>query len=214
MTFDQWLAFAGLAGTIIGILLAIYFYFRSRRKVRLSYHVEQTELLGGSKSALPEEVSISYQNTPIRNLRKMNVIIWNSGSEPIRRADIVGDAPIRLKLPEESRLLKPSLLRISSQHNGVSITHASEANGSVTAEFVYLEPRQGFNIEILYAGDEATPDVQSTVIGMPHGIHRFQMGYLLGKGELPTKVAAQFFAFRHNPGPQLDLVCNKAKGVH
>jgi hypothetical protein len=79
---------------------------------------------------------------------------------------------------------------------------------------VYLEPRQGFNIEILYAGDEATPDVQSTVIGMPHGIHRFQMGYLLGKGELPTKVAAQFFAFRHNPGPQLDLVCNKAKGVH
>jgi hypothetical protein len=164
MTFDQWLAFAGLAGTIIGILLAIYFYFRSRRKVRLSYHVEQTELLGGSKSALPEEVSISYQNTPIRNLRKMNVIIWNSGSEPIRRADIVGDAPIRLKLPEESRLLKPSLLRISSQHNGVSITHASEANGSVTAEFVYLEPRQGFNIEILYAGDEATPDVQSTVI--------------------------------------------------
>jgi LPXTG-motif cell wall-anchored protein len=37
MTFDQWLAFAGLAGTIIGILLAIYFYFRSRRKVRLSY---------------------------------------------------------------------------------------------------------------------------------------------------------------------------------
>jgi hypothetical protein len=200
MTFDQWLAIAGLAGTVIGILLAVYFYLRSKRKVRLSYHVEQTELLGGSKSALPEEVSISYQNTPIRNLRKMNIIIWNSGTEPIRRSDIVGNAPIKLALPEGSRLLKPSLLKVSSDHNGVSIVHASDIDSSVAMEFLYLEPKQGFNVEILYSGDESIPDVQITIIGMPKGIQRFTMEYLIRKGDIPGILVIIFLLMGFIPG--------------
>src|SRR5207248_8227926 len=106
MTLDQGVGVAGLVVALVGVLLAVYFYFRSKRKVRLSYHVEQTELLGGAASALPQEVTISYQNTPIQNLRKMNIIIWNSGNEPIKRADMVGSAlggaPVVINLPPES----------------------------------------------------------------------------------------------------------------
>jgi hypothetical protein len=59
------LGVAGLAVGIIGIVLAIYFYIKSKRKTQISYIVQSTQLLGRSRGVLPEEVSILYGGDPI-----------------------------------------------------------------------------------------------------------------------------------------------------
>jgi hypothetical protein len=38
--------------------------------------------------------------------------------------------------------------------------------------FTYLDPRHGFNIELLYEGEVSAPTVSGTIIGMPQGLNR------------------------------------------
>jgi hypothetical protein len=89
ITEHDWRGIAGLVVGIVGILLAFYFYHRSKRRVRISYTVDRTQLLGGKSNALPQEVSIMYEHERINNLTKDNLIIWNSGTEPITRRDVM-----------------------------------------------------------------------------------------------------------------------------
>jgi hypothetical protein len=80
MDGHDWL---GIAVGLIGIILAIYFYRRSKRTIQISYSMEFTQLLGGNRGILPEEVSILYGDVKITDLVKFNAIFWNSGTEPI-----------------------------------------------------------------------------------------------------------------------------------
>lgn len=170
---------------ILGVLLAVVFYLRGKRRVQVSYHIEHTQLLGGSRSALPEQVKITYDENLIANLRKANLIVWNSGTEAIRIADIVGDAFATIRFPAypRARLLKASIVKSAPPTSGVSII--SDPEDEISIHLVFLEPKQGFNVELLYDGDQTDPVIKGTVIGMPQGIQRAL--YVEGK-DLPNGV--------------------------
>ena len=64
----------GIAVGVLGILAAGYFYLRQKRKVQIAYSIDKTQLLGGERGVLPEEVTILYKNGKITNLLKFNAI--------------------------------------------------------------------------------------------------------------------------------------------
>jgi hypothetical protein len=82
----NWLGIGELSVALIGVVLAIYFYQKTRQKVGISYSVERTQLLGGNRNVLPDEVSILYKDVRIEDLVKFNTIFWNSGNSPIRKS--------------------------------------------------------------------------------------------------------------------------------
>jgi hypothetical protein len=59
---------AGLAVGDVAVILAIYFYIQGKRKIQLSFSMQQTQLLGGARRVLPVEVRILYKNNEITNL--------------------------------------------------------------------------------------------------------------------------------------------------
>jgi hypothetical protein len=137
----------------------------------LPIHIDKTQLLGGERGVLPEEVTILYKNGKITNLLKFKAIFWNSGNTPIRRQDII--EPMLLCLSTTSNLLKASVLKSSRPQNRVILVVVNDPQ-QMHVDFEYLEPRQGFNIELLVTG-ETTDDPVPTgiIIGMPREFVKF-----------------------------------------
>jgi hypothetical protein len=170
----NWLGIAELVVGTVGVVLAVFFYVKGKRKLQLSYTIQNTQLIGGSGGILPEQVSISYEGNQITNLAKANYMVWNSGTDPIRHQDIVSGGPIMLNMQGSPRILKASILKSSLPQNGVKINRVSEkAPQNLEVDFEFLETGQGFNAEILYTGEVSQPLPSGTVIGMPQGLKTF-----------------------------------------
>jgi hypothetical protein len=183
VSFDNWLAILAIP---VGIVVSWYFYRRALPLVEMSYTIEATHLLGGepTKRALPQEVAIHFGEQKIDNLLKANYIFWNSGRQPITRKDIPPKSPLHILFPKNTRaasdpdpavaestsvILRARSLKESRTDNDVVVTKGDKAHGTeITLQFEYLEPRQGFNAEILYQGEKAMelPAPDGKIIGM------------------------------------------------
>lgn len=169
----SWLGISEFTAALIGIALAIYFHHRSKRIIQISYFIQCTQLLGAGKGVLPKEISIFYQDVSIANLVKFNVIFWNSGNGPIRRTDVLQDDPITIAPATTSSLLKASVLKASRPQNKIML--CAERAPNVHIYFEYLEPKDGFNLELLMTGEKSDePTVSGTIVGMPRGFKNFK----------------------------------------
>ena len=162
---------------VVSIILAIYFFFRSRQKKKMAYFSYFVQLLGGADDVLPQDVAIFYKGEKIPNLIKANWTIWNSGNQPIRHEDIVPSAPILLALAPNAKILNATIAKVSLPQNGVTVRKHSEREAVL--DFIYLEPMQGFVIELLVAMELFGPILNArlagTIIGMPQGIKRVDL---------------------------------------
>jgi hypothetical protein len=171
----NWLGVAELIVALIGVILAAYFYQKSKHIIRISYFIEQIQLLGRSP-VLPDDVSIIYRGEAIPNVVKSNIIFWNSGNVPIRHDDIVPSSPITITPASATNIIKPLIkahISRSCRENGVLIRAMSTS--SLMIDFVYLDPQQGFNLELLYSGDISSPQISGAVIGMTGGFTKFRL---------------------------------------
>jgi len=152
-------------------LAAGYFYLKQKQNVQITYLVDKTQLLGSARGVLPEEVTILYKAVKITDLVKFNAIFWNSGTTPIRRQDII--EPMHLCLAAASNLLKASVLKSTRPQNRVILIAVNDTQ-QMRVDFEYLEPRQGFNVELLVTGEITDdPAPTGTIIGMPRGFTKF-----------------------------------------
>jgi hypothetical protein len=173
MQFPQWSldTYLAILGVVLAIIVPWIFYRRALPQIELSYAIEATELLGGSRSALPQELKITYDGHEITNLRKNNYGFWNSGTQPIIRSrDVISNPALLVTFDPKSPMLKPSALKSPRPENGFTV-HTSN-NTVLEFEFIYLEPSHGFNAEVLYVGDTAPSAPKGTIAGMPAVLKR------------------------------------------
>jgi hypothetical protein len=83
---------------VIGIILAIVFYVRSKEAVRPVYVAERSVLLGASEQGLPSAVEIRYDGMAISTLYKYSVAFWNNGRRTLNGADVAASDPIAFHL--------------------------------------------------------------------------------------------------------------------
>ena len=167
----------GLAGLIlsiigaIGVLLTIYFYFRSKPLVKLSYRVKHSILIAEQNSRLPGEIKITYNGFPITELKRTHVTLWNSGRQAIRRSDIVTKSPLRVEIPNmETHILRAQIIKRVLLENDVHIRDSRDHGFRI--DFEYLEPSHGVTIEILYKGSAEHLFPTGQIVNMPSGLRR------------------------------------------
>ena len=84
---NEYFNLIGLLIGLIGVLLAIVFYFKSRRKLRVSYEIKYFNLIEDNISNLTGFKAI-YNGEELENLTAVKVIIWNSGNNLLEKSDI------------------------------------------------------------------------------------------------------------------------------
>lgn len=137
---------------IIGIILAVVFYLKSRRFSRLHYDTKSFELITDSVSQLPG-FAATYRNSPLNNLIASRLILWNSGTNIISASDVAANDPIRIRLSEGTQVLDCRLDAVSSPTNMIQATAGQPLGKEVLISLDYIASRQGCVISFLHTSN-------------------------------------------------------------
>lgn len=161
---NPWLgAFGALAG-IIGIPLAIYLYFAGKEAPDIRYYVNpvRTAIV---KAGVDSNFSILYKDQQIPDdVTSVSVAIWNAGTRPIRKDDVL--EPIQIHVELTHGILEAKLVSTTRSVVGLDLDKSKLSDGTVGVQFKILEHNDGGILQLLYRGDSNVRiSAQGSVIG-------------------------------------------------
>ncbi len=162
----------GWIGTLVGLLgivLAVYFYLRSRVGACLAQQHEEVRLIGGGGATFPEEVEVRFHDTVVPQITSTKIWIWNAGVLTIRGADIVASDPLRVEFDDGTSVLKASILKQSRPVLGTQVGRAPDES-RVLITFDFLDRSDGLLLEVLHSGAVGNFRLVGTLRGIPRGI--------------------------------------------
>lgn len=174
MDFVRTLLSQGWVGTVVGlagIVLAIIFYLRSKRKAKLAFQHDHVMLVGGRGAAFPDEVEIRFSGTIVPRITASSIVIWNCGDRTINGSDVVAGDPLRLELPDAGRVLKHEILRQTRSVNGWRVDQP--APNLLSLAFEFLDPGDGISVEVIHSEASSKLDCKGTIKGMPAGMRNY-----------------------------------------
>lgn len=155
----------GFAVGIIGVILAIYFYYAARTepKLILLLHPVRSPIVQAGKLS---ELTVLFNGKPIQgDLTAAQFIIWNSGKAPVRHEDIL--KPIVLMTASNHPIYEATIRHVSRDVVGFQVATNHLAEGKLGFDWKVMEHNDGASIQILYGGDQKLPflDNDAAVIG-------------------------------------------------
>jgi hypothetical protein len=163
--------FGSLLG-ILGLVSAVYFYWRSKRVARLAFQRDTVTLLGGPDAAFPDEIEIKFAGMPISRVTAETIVLWNAGNTTVGGSQIVAADPLRFDL-KCGDILKTRVLKVTREVNAITLRPLSESKNTVEITFDYLDPDDGIAFEILHSGARRDLKIHGTLRAMPGGIRDF-----------------------------------------
>lgn len=165
------LPWVGTVLGLVGVVLAIYFYLRARKVVRISYEIEETVVVGTPDETLSDDLKVLFRGVDVPAVTSTKFTIWNSGNSTIRRSDIAEGDLLTLVVPDGSTFLHGTILSRTRSVNDFKII-VDDQSSATLLDFAFFDPRDGASISILHTSPPGTIDIKGTVIGLRGGMHR------------------------------------------
>ena len=155
----------GFVVGIIGIVLAIYFYYagRTEPKLILLLHPIRSPIVQTGRLS---DLSVSLHGKPINgDLTAAQFILWNSGKAPVRHEDIL--KPIILMTASNCPIYEATIRNVSRDVVGFQLVTNDMASGRLGFDWKILEHNDGASIQILYGGSQKLAFLENgaTVVG-------------------------------------------------
>src|SRR5258708_12907607 len=104
--------------TAVSLVLAVYFYFKSKRLKKPKYIIRSNNIFSGLEHTIPDiEVMFSGYGNPINALTVTKIAFWNAGNETINKQDVVKENPIRVRPNDELILLSVIIIQHLDLYN-------------------------------------------------------------------------------------------------
>ena len=145
---NEILTIGGLIIGVIGIILAIYFYSRSKRIKKSTYQIRSFNLINESLSKLPD-LKVIYKESIIKNLTVTKIALWNSGNETINENDLVKLDPLRISPSEGTEIYNIEIVDIVENSNCFNLI---QNNNDWNILFDYLDTNEGCVINVYHSG--------------------------------------------------------------
>jgi len=153
---------------ILGLILSVYFYFRSKQVTSLTCQINTIELIDVN-SSIKDEITISFHDRDVSKLYKSEVTVWNSGNTTIKKSDVLDSDPLVFVFSEKDEVLRNGFVKTSTPQNNTLLNFEKGEQYQVYFEFEYLEPNDGAKIEFIHTLP-TEPVLKGTILGMPSGI--------------------------------------------
>ena len=172
---------AALFVGVVGVVLAVIFYYRSKETVKPTIAIERSTIIGekDDKSTspgnrLPDAVTIFYAGQEIPTLSKAMVAFWNNGRKTLDRADIAPADPIEVHFKgSDVRVLE---VRSITTSRDVINGRFELKDCHIEITFDFLDRGDGLACEVFYSGKDVKARVSGTVKGAVRGIKRRPFG--------------------------------------
>jgi len=156
-------ALASFAVGILGLVLAIVFYRRTKCNKSFSFAHRSIPIFRDS-TPLVSKLRVQYEGKDTKNLTLTHMAFWNSGNETIRDIDLVGNDALRVAV-EEGTILDAELLFATQKANNISLAKPQEA--SVDLAFRFLDAQHGGVVRIVHtATSRRHIDMRGTLMGV------------------------------------------------
>ena len=159
---------SSLAIGILGVLLAIIFYMKTKRCKELKYAVLNRTVINQPEKEL-RGLQVTYNSVPQQRVTVSRIVILNSGTETIRLEDIPNKAPLSINIPRDNiQVLDLSLAKVTNKASCfiVGDVETGETEISVPLSFEYMDQQDGVTVQIIHNGTEDTKiKVTGKIIG-------------------------------------------------
>jgi hypothetical protein len=140
--------FNGLVG-VIGVALALYFYFRAKERYTLSYNVAERQLIQASSlRPFDMDVPLNWGGHNITRLTRSFIFITNSGNKLVQRSDISGIASVQVS--QDSKIIEAKV--IFSDDPGSQIVIDGGEDNTRTIDFEFIREKEGCVIKVDHTG--------------------------------------------------------------
>ncbi len=150
----------GSIASIIGLILAIYFYVGGKQSPDLTYSINPTrlELINAKQSS---SFSINFNGKAVEgDITTAQIAFWNQGKSPIKKEDIIQD--IFIYTEPSTSILEASLTKSSRDLLQIALGTDEFHQGRIPITWKILEQGDGGVIEIIYNG---TSDINFYISG-------------------------------------------------
>jgi hypothetical protein len=163
MTFVEIISI-GLA--ILGNILAVVFFLKSRRLRRLSYCSRNFPLITSRLTSVPG-LEVSFRGQALHDLTASRILLLNTGNEILQPADFASGEPFGLSLSDEkASFLLVQVSEESRTVNAFKVVSDGPKRRSIALEFDHLGPEEGCVITILHTSTHSDdPVVQGALKG-------------------------------------------------
>jgi hypothetical protein len=164
---NPWFGVSASLASIIGLPLAIGLYIASLKHRLLVYAVNPTTTVLVQGKGL-SDLHVSYKGRDLAgtDLTAVQILLWNSGKEPIRPADIL--EAIRIKTPNV-RIIEAQVRATSRPVIGFTLDTSHASEGIIYPQWKILEQNDGATIQLLLASPSTTDvSVSGIIEGQDH----------------------------------------------
>lgn len=161
----------GTAIGFLGLVLAAYFFLKSRKKARLAIQRDHVTVVGGPNASFPTELEIRFAGAIVSRVTSSTIVLWNHGDRTIRGSELVEADPLRIELPTNGQVLRHSIVRQTRSVNGWRILPIG--SNTLSLSFDFLDPNDGVTIEVLHSRSGSELIVAGTIMGIPEGMADF-----------------------------------------
>jgi hypothetical protein len=147
---NPWVGIIGSVASIVGVLLAVYFYFQSVRSPQLVYYVNPARAVV-VKQGTASRLSILFDGRQIsQDVTASQIAIWNRGREPIRQAAVL--KPIIIQMDPRTPILEATIRKKSREVVNLQMEQIRLSEGEVSLKWNILEQGDGAVVQLVYAG--------------------------------------------------------------
>lgn len=153
---------------ILGIALAVYFYYKSKSKKVIYYKIQSY----CSFRDIGPNINVTVENKIIDNLTITRCIIWNGGNVDLQENDFASSWLMTIRALKDCQILNASIL--PRRNNGLNKfdIDTSEIN-EVKINFDFMNIKDKIIIQLLHTGDPKNIDI----IGNNKGGKKFSKKY-------------------------------------
>jgi hypothetical protein len=147
---NPWIIFISLFLAPVGVILAILFYFKSKRKKSIKF-CQKNDLLIRDFIQKVDGLNIEYLGNKIKTLSIAKIAIWNDGTETINGYDIPKHDNFFISIDNNHDILDVSIIQTTNKSNDIKVK-LSEDKKEINIDFEYLDKKDGFVLQLFHTG--------------------------------------------------------------
>jgi hypothetical protein len=156
---NPWVGFAGTLFGIVGVLVSVVIFFRTRRYQQPAYFISSIHWYDGS--VVPHnDIKLTFRGKEIPRFTITYLAFWNAGNQTIREEDFVSSSPLRLILPEDSDVFDIRITATTAEEIRAFLGSSESIKAGVKKEipvhFDYLDSDDGFSVQVIHDSKSAT----------------------------------------------------------
>ena len=148
---------------IVGILLAIIFYFKGKKYKVIKYWIFSKTIIGDLNSRL-EGLEVIYKGVKQKWVGVSTITIWNAGTETINSDEIVESRPLSIMVPSTVKILDVNIVNSTDESLGFNLkeiqTNHDQSAQILKIDFDYIDRKDGTIVQIVHDNGKGVRDIK------------------------------------------------------